>query len=258
MNRILRVYTHNLLAPRWAILRHYPEAAHHFFMEDEKRFAKAMENITTQNPDIVFLQEVEESGMDRVEEQFRDTYQVSRNYHHPDLWKDWADSHPDHPHGLLTLTRNSLPLVDSTSIPLSSDGNCGFMVTLEDPSNKIYCVNTHLDTLNSNLRQHQLSSIKNYFVELDNSDPILWGGDFNMDLTRETKPDGFDIMSVSGDTVYDLLNSRKVDFIMSRNGGFLSSSEPPITTSLSDCLQWYGSDHVPVYGEFKPDLGIPF
>jgi len=262
MNRILGVYIHNLLAPRWAIPRHYPEATHHLFTDHEKRFAKAMENIETQDPDIVFLQEVEESGMDRVEERFRDTYRVTRSYHHPDLWRDWKNletpESSDSPHGLLTLTRNSLPLLDSRSIPLSPDGNCASILTLGDTSNKIYCVNTHLDTLNSNLRQHQMSSMEKHIVKLDSSDPIVWGGDFNMDLTRETKPEGFNIMSVSGDTAYDLLNSRRVDFIMSRSGRVLSSSEPPITTSLVDCLQWYGSDHVPVYGEFRPEHSIPF
>ena len=88
MNRILGVYTHNLLAPRLAIPRHYPEATHHLFRNHEERFAKAVGNIETQNPDIVLLQEVEESGMDRIEERFRDTYRVTRSYHHPDLWRD--------------------------------------------------------------------------------------------------------------------------------------------------------------------------
>ena len=68
---------------------------------------------------------------------------------------------------------------------------------------------------------------------------------------------GFDIMSFSGDTVYDLLNSRRVDFILSRNGRVMSSSETPITTGLVDCLEWYGSDHVPVYGEFRGEHAIP-
>ena len=258
MNRILGVYTHNLLAPRWAIPRHYPEATHHLFRNHEKRFAKAMGNIESRDPDIVLLQEVEESGMDRIEERFRDNYLVTRSYHHPDLWSDWDSCESENnPHGLVTLTRKDLGVLDSRSIPLSPDGNFASILTLGDTSNRIHCVNTHLDTLNSNLRRHQMCSMEKHIVKLDSSDPIVWGGDFNMDLSGENNLSGFDIMSFSGDTVYDLLNSRRVDFILSRNGRVMSSSETPITTGLVDCLEWYGSDHVPVYGEFRGEHAIP-
>jgi endonuclease/exonuclease/phosphatase family metal-dependent hydrolase len=266
MNRILRVYTHNILAPRWAIPKYYPNVSHPLLLDTATRFAKAMGHIVDKRPDIVFLQEVDGSHMDLVEEKFTDTYHVSRNYHHIDLWNDWTDSSPSRPeHGLVTLIHNSLPMVDSRNVQLSPDGNCGSIVTLDlpDTSTKIFCVNTHLETLDEELRNQQLSSMGNHLVHIDPSNPILWGGDFNMDLTLETKPSGFDRLSLSGDTVFDLSRNQKVDFILSRSAsvsgkdsilcqptsvsGKDSSEE---VTSLASCLEKYGSDHVPVWGEF--------
>ena len=242
MVRAFTVLTHNLLAPVWAIPRHYPHHVHHLLAKHDARREASFRNLEMNEPDIVLLQEVTEPVMDRLEERFGDRYQVSRGYHNSRLWRDWSER--DCLHGLVTMQKKeSLTLEEVTSVPLSLDGNCALCVHLKWDNTELVCVNSHLETLSSEVRREQTSKILEYVAD---SKRVICGGDFNEPIRDNSLLEhGFCGRPSRYPTVFDLDQVRCVDYVVTR-GIELELVDDSQPTTLKQCLVEYGSDHLPV------------
>jgi len=167
---------------------------------EEKRNKKIVATIKEKDPDILLLQEAQDSSVNFILEQLKEYTKVSFPSNDHSCWDDWLGDRCWVPNGQAVLAKthivNSVCRVEVMNI--SGEGEPAFrmpLVTLKMQAKvekgapahiRRVCIgNVHLTYSNGGIRKRQLNRIKGYLkrqINENSIDYIMLAGDFN-DIT---------------------------------------------------------------------------
>jgi len=183
----LRVVSWNVLAPMWVHGDTFP-GVNASVVAPENRLPKRLEILDAMSPDIILLQEVQESEFRGISNHYERDYELlglARNS--SDLWRDWRRGNEYEDNGPMVLLRGGIiSKVRWESIPLTSAGDTLTFVTEFFGNRNFFVVNTHLETISQETRNEQFSFVLDFLNKklCGGSEQIfqpivIWGGDFN-------------------------------------------------------------------------------
>lgn len=196
---LLRVLTFNVLAPMW--VDHDWYAAHGIDSEvlgREARLPKILAVIGTFMPDLVFMQEVQDSVWCELQAALSDTFYITDLARHGHQhWQYYSTSAGDEGNGNCFLIRRGMTDTSklmSKTCRLSPNGNTAAVAMFELAAScfKICLWNSHLESDDddhpeslaetSGLRSLQIESL---VAEMRQTDACvhIWAGDFNTDAS---------------------------------------------------------------------------
>jgi endonuclease/exonuclease/phosphatase family metal-dependent hydrolase len=272
----MKIMSYNVLAPVWDKWT----TAQHKLLNSDMRFPVIVSNILREHPDIVGLQEVQESFEDYLYENLSDKYFItpmSRN-------QITSAKYPNGrvmPNGTLSLVSKEFitktlasngtcfpengianPWLEFADSSGSKDGSAVQILKFYNSSDKkkpvLVVCNLHLEYGHQTEQLRLLNEILK--TEYNGASYVLLG-DFNeAPNDTETQKGVRSFLSESGFTNVNIkqtnpvityfngadeLKSRQCDYILT-SWSDNSNTLYPECTNLDECLRTYGSDHVPI------------
>jgi len=289
------VMSFNILAPIWVgddgkttgpFFNYVPSTS---YFKTENRRPLIVKTILGSNPDILLLQEAQESEIEFLKGELTGYTLVTNGYHGKDtkgveMWRQWIKEeyiHKWQPNGNPIFVRTSLvDTLDAKSqartIKVSSDGCSVGAIVITVNNKRVAIVNVHMShptdaQLIPNVpnNEYQWEQIQK-FCKAQKVDHTVIGGDYNVNvdhdfykkLIAEKWVDHGKAFKEFWGTCTSLAynkterHTERIDYIMS-DGMKCSAFKAPVRVPISkrnqiqQALEACGSDHLPLYAEFQ-------
>lgn len=224
----MKILTWNILAEEWIEPEYYPTIRDFSVMDSDKRIALILKKLTTENADIMLLQEVTDVHYDQLYKYFNRAYYISSL-----RAIQWTKSKTSS--GNITLVRKTL-CKHIYEIPF----DYGVFVKADN----IAIYNVHLDDISFAKRKRQIDRLR---PRISKEKYVVLGGDFNQEFKKNSPLYQFSDMTVHNTCItYFVEKNMNIDNILTK--GFMSSKEycTIVPSNVSQGIRMYGSDHLPV------------
>lgn len=237
-------------------------------LDSKIRIKKAVNNILKHDPDIILLQEVDQTEYNYLKMHLSSNgYFISRLINHSKRhWKKYIlDKRAYEPNGNIIAAKNNINNINNKmgiySVKLSSNGNYCAVLRIKNVG---WFASVHLDDLSKKLRNKQISTLIKWLdKKLDSQENIVIGGDLN------AKPDEYlhTILNKNGFTKAEIArNSINYSYALQPTGLYdyiyVKHQQPnsEIKMQIDDkminrtnnvpnnveTIRKYGSDHYPI------------
>jgi endonuclease/exonuclease/phosphatase family metal-dependent hydrolase len=224
----MKILTWNILASEWIKPEYYPTVNDFRIMDSDQRISIIVQQLLTENADIILLQEVTDAHYDVLYLRFNKQYYISSL--RP---IQWDKSHSSS--GNITLIRKNIGKTISEH-PLEY----GILVKAD----QITIYNIHLNDVSMQKRKKQIDLLR---PTVQKEKYVILGGDFNEEYTKSSSIYTFPGVTVHNKGItYFVEKNMNIDNILTK-GFFVSKSRCSyVPKTVTEGLRTYGSDHIPV------------
>jgi len=267
----LTLLSWNILAPMWVHPDYFPGISENIVSTKFRResfYATLKYLLEKYSIDVIGFQEAQESEISQPEflkilEDFEPA-KLSKN--EPQCWESWLKTNEYQENGtIIYLRKGRFSDIQTYRYLISEDGNAATLITCTLHHQKLLLINTHLETVSSQMRQIQVQNIQSFIHTLlpaTDRPPIYWLGDFNM------KPqDPLNRALISGkwrDFVQEICLDfptwfsvkrapARIDFIYGLGDMRVMGGEVPHVLrtgswgeNCAEVIRRFGSDHLPI------------
>lgn len=257
------VLTWNILAQFLIDKKDYPDISD-ADLDFNNRINKICNLLTNLNFDIAFLQEVTPTAVNIIEQKLPQNYRILPLTLHDQT--NWTDDYKTETYGNLTIYNvDTISLVKHEKNHFNASGTA-YDTTIFDIQNaQTLCINVHLDSESSTLRQSENDSIHKFLLDSKHT-AIVIAGDFNTSTLDIHNTYNSFVPSVQNGitSILDLNPKKPIDYIYTKglkatnryihpaqslkHENDLPSAGPPDNSAQTLI---YGSDHFPVIVEFN-------